>query len=115
MAMACSLYRSDGSSTASTRSLVRDDPDDVLLKIKDVQYPLEYRALVAAQFIMQARPQELVALEWSDIDLIAGTATINKRLAFVAPVGEDRKTDFKVRPGTKTGTSEPRCFPPSTI
>lgn len=93
------------------KAKVLDDPDDVLRKIKDPQYPLEHRALVAGQFTMQARPQELVALTWADVDLEAGTATINKRLQLVAPAeGEERKTAFEVTPGTKTGAKGVRTI-----
>jgi integrase len=79
------------------------DADDLLKKIADAQYPLEYRAIVAFEFIVQCRPQELVALTWADIDWDEETVTIDKRLAQVESKSE-AKTAYAVRPGTKTGS-----------
>lgn len=71
-------------------------PNDILAKLTNQKYPIEYRALVGFEFIVNCRPQDIMPFEWDDIDWSNKTFKLDKRLCVVR--GADGKTASEVRP-----------------
>lgn len=80
------------------------NPEDVLDRIYDDERDSEARLVVAFEFIMNCRPNEMFALTWTDIDWRAQTVSIYKA------VQRDR-TGFKINGATKTGRKGDRLLP----
>lgn len=66
--------------------------------------PLESRAVVGFEFIMNCRPNEMWALLWSDIDWKTEQVTISKAFS-------KDEHGFKLRESTKTGRKGDRRLP----
>jgi integrase len=84
------------------------DPQMIFAAITDESKPIEDRALVAFQFIMQCRPSEMFALTWDDIDLETGSVTFYKKVAQVKKPGLEARWDVIETP--KTGQSGVRTI-----
>ncbi|MBV8149503.1 MAG: O-antigen ligase family protein [Candidatus Eremiobacteraeota bacterium] len=56
------------------------DPLELLRVLFDVAKPIEARALYAVQLLTLARPSEIFALTWADLDLDNATITFNKKI-----------------------------------
>jgi integrase len=78
--------------------------DDLLDRIGEESRPLEARAIVAFEFIMNCRPNEMFALTWSDIDWKTEQVTICKAV-------QRDQHGFKVKDSTKTGRKGDRVLP----
>jgi len=78
--------------------------DDIIDRIEDESLPVESRAIVAFEFIINCRPNEMWALLWSDIDWQADEVTISKAL-------QRDEHGFTVKDCTKTGRSGDRRLP----
>lgn len=60
--------------------LVLFDPQEIYSRIVDESLPVEDRALIGFPFILNRRPSEAFALQWTDLDLDAGTIHIHKAM-----------------------------------
>ena len=78
--------------------------EDVLERIKNELMPLESRIVVAFEFIINCRPNEMWALLWSDIDWKTEQVTISKAFS-------KDEHGFKLRESTKTGRKGDRILP----
>ena len=85
--------KSSGSET-KPKKLFNDE--DILDRIEDESLPLESRAIIAFEFMINCRPNEMWPLMWSDIDWRAGEITIDKAVQRDAH-------GFIVKQSTKTG------------
>jgi integrase len=95
---------------------VREEPklfdyDTVKAKIENPTLPLYARTLVAFQLHMQCRPSQIWALQWSHIDLKAGTVTYAQTLRKVKR--EDGTLAYMPTKGDKRGNV--RTFPLTAV
>ena len=70
--------------------------EQVFAFCRDRALLIEDRALVGSLFMLQCRPSELFALQWSDIDMASGIVSINKATRQV------EKNKYSVTPGSKS-------------
>jgi integrase len=90
------------------------DPDALLDKLENDAYPLEYRALVAFEFVANCRPQDLMPFEWADVDWERGTFKLDKRVCAVK--GANDKTAYAVvRNTARAGKGTMRELPLGTF
>lgn len=80
------------------------DADLIRERIFDETLPIESRAWAAFIFFIACRPNEMMALQWSDIDWKKGVVTICKALA-------KAEHGFEVKGSTKTGRNDDREAP----
>ncbi len=80
------------------------DADDVLDRIGDESRPLQSRAVVAFEFIMNCRPNEMFALTWSDIDWRTEQVMIFKAV-------QRAQHGFTIKDSTKIGRKGDRVLP----
>lgn len=85
----------EGSLPPRQKPIVMFEAADIFERITNESYPLEDRAIVAAMFILNRRPSEIFALQWSDVDFDSATVHINKRMRQVSG------GSFEIAKGTK--------------
>ena len=59
------------------------DADELLDKLEDARYPIEYRSLIAFELVINCRPQDIFPLVWDDIDFDKGLVKLSKRLCIL--------------------------------
>jgi len=78
--------------------------EDVLDRLVDESLPIEARAVVGFEFIINCRPNEMWALLWSDIDWETQRVTICKAV-------QRSEHGFTVKQSTKSGRKGDRLLP----
>ncbi len=106
------LKSGNGEITAATQSTRRDSDEvsedevlnpDELRRLIEQATPGYYRTLFLCAAFTGARHDELLALQWPDLDLEGGTVHIQRSLSWARIPGDDGRRPRFFRPKTKAG------------
>ncbi len=90
------------------------DGDELLDKLEDARYPIEYRTLVAFELVINCRPQDIFPLTWDDVDFDNGIVTLSKRLCVVKSPNGKSKMDVRSNV-SKHGKGAHRVLPMGSL